>query len=130
MGRFSVLIILLIFGVTFCFGEGAKKSIIKFDNKVYKFDTITLGDRAVSHEFVFENRGEVPLIILSSSISCKCTKVKYSKKPLLPGMKDSIKVTFNPKGLSAGVFTKNIKIISNAEGAREILTIMGVIEQR
>ena len=101
---------------------------MKFENKVHKFDTISVGDKAVSYEFTFKNSGSVPLVILNSSISCKCTKVKYSKKPILPGKKGVIKVTFNPKGVIAGVFTKNIQIYSNTKTKREILTIMGVIK--
>ena len=109
-------------------GGETKKAEIKFKNKIHKFDTISIDRKAVSYEFVFENKGTAPLVILRSSIACKCTKVKYSKKPILPGEKGSIKVIFNPKGVVAGAYTKNIQIYFNTENKREILTIMGVIK--
>ena len=118
----------MLFSVTLCFGDDTKKPVIKFVNKVHKFDSITASKGSVSHEFIFKNVGTIPLVILKSSITCKCTKVKYSKKPILPGEKGVIKVTFNPRGVIHGVFTKNIQIYSNAKNRREILTIMGVLK--
>ena len=128
MSRFIALLALIIFSVTICLGLENKKDTIKFENKIHKFDTTAVDSKAISYEFVFENRGKAPLVILKSEVSCKCVKIKYDKTPILPGKKGTIKVIFNPKGMSKGLFTRNIKIYSNAQNKREILTVMGVVK--
>jgi hypothetical protein len=52
----------------------------------------------LEHTFVFTNTGTIPLIINDFSVACTCTKVLFSKDPILPGKTGSIKVVFNTEG--------------------------------
>lgn len=88
---------------------------IEFKETVYDFGTIREEGGPVSHEFEFKNTGDGPLLILSSSASCGCTRPDYPTSPIKAGKKDKIKVTYNPKG-RPGEFTKTITVRTNAKG--------------
>lgn len=128
MLKHTLLLSIMLLIATFSFGDEGQKAQIKFEQKVFKFDTISVDGKSQSYEFVFENKGTAPLVISRSYVNCKCTKVTYDKSPILPGKKGKIKVTFKPKGQKVGAFSKNIQIYSNAGNKREILTIMGVLK--
>lgn len=81
---------------------------------------------STEHSFVYSNTGNKPLVIESVARPCTCTKIKWNKRPLMPGEKDSITVIFNAKDL--GVFFKDIVIKTNAEGKTATLTIKGRVE--
>lgn len=91
---------------------------IEFKETVYDFGTIREAGGPVSHEFVFHNTGEGPLLILSASASCGCTRPDYPTGPVKPGKKDKIKVTYNPNG-RPGEFTKTITVRTNAKGKNQ-----------
>ena len=51
----------------------------------------------LKHYFIFENSGNVPLVIDDAMVSCGCTKVEFPKNPILPNHTDSILVRFDTK---------------------------------
>ena len=53
------------------------KAIAMFSEKNYDFGYIKEEKGAVSHEFEFENVGDEPLIIVSATASCGCTRPEY-----------------------------------------------------
>jgi hypothetical protein len=63
----------------------------------FKFPKTKEGE-ILEHTFVFENRGELPLIINDYAVACHCTKVEYSDKPIMPGQKGEVKIVFNSEG--------------------------------
>lgn len=67
----------------------------------------------MSVDFVFENTGDSPLVILSAKASCGCTKPTFPEQPVGPGKKGVIKVTYNPDG-RPGEFVKTITVKSNS----------------
>ena len=85
------------------------KAEIKFAESSHNFGTIREADGPVSTEFIFENTGDAPLVIVSATASCGCTKPEYPKSPLRPGEKGVIKVTDNPAG-RPGEFNKTITV--------------------
>lgn len=87
--------------------------IIKFEKRNHNFGKILHKDGRVSHEFVFTNEGNAPLIIHKTKGSCGCTASKPPKHPIMPGEEASIKVTFNPKGKS-GRQHKTVTITHNS----------------
>ncbi len=104
-------------------GEGAK---ISFLEKSHDFGTIKEVNGPVSYEFEFKNVGDEPLVILSARASCGCTKPEYPEKPIKPGEKGKIKITYNPAG-RPGEFDRKVKIQTNDKGRRPILKISGVV---
>ena len=82
------------------------------DGDVYNFGTIKRGQK-IQHKFEFTNAGKEPLSIINVSSSCGCTVPEWPKKPVLPGKKAVINVTFNSEN-QLGDETKFIYIQSNA----------------
>lgn len=104
-------------------GEGAK---ISFLEKSHDFGTIKEANGPVSYEFEFKNVGDEPLVILSARASCGCTRPEYPEKPIKPGEKGKIKITYNPAG-RPGEFDRKVKIQTNDKGRRPVLKITGVV---
>lgn len=102
--------------------EGAR---MKFDHVSYDFGDIPRRGGDLVHVFEFENDGSQPLVILRAITSCTCTKVSYSRRPVKPGERASIKVIYEPHKKEPGTFSKVIQIYTNAAEGRRILTVMG-----
>ncbi len=77
--------------------------------------------------FSFTNIGDAPLIIQKVQSSCGCTIPKKPEKPIMPGEKGEIKVSYDTKRV--GDFSKQITITSNAKTTRKVLKIKGFVEQ-
>lgn len=112
--RFSINIILL-----FCFtilnsaialGQYAEFS---FDKKFHKFKATPEGE-VLKHTFVFENKGDIPLIITNYKVACTCTVVEFPKEPILPGETGEIHVTFDTKG-KIGWQYRSIQLFANVK---------------
>lgn len=76
------------------FGQAAEFSI---DKSVHKFPNTKQGV-LLEHDFVVTNTGNTPLIISDYEVACPCTKVILPTKPIAPGEKFDLKVTFDTKG--------------------------------
>lgn len=96
-----------------------------FKQSIHDFGTIQEGPTA-EHEFEFTNTGKEPIIISNVGASCGCTTPSYSKDPVLPGKKGTVKAIYNTQGRVAP-FTKTITITSNA--GIKVLTIKGEVEK-
>ena len=70
--------------------------------------------------------GDEPLIIVSATASCGCTRPEYPTKPIKPGKKGKIKVTFSPIG-RPGPFRKEIRVKTNARNKVVRLHIEGSV---
>ena len=96
---------------------------LSFETLRYNFGDIIQGE-TVSHQFVFTNTGEGDLIISNAKGSCGCTVPKWPKKPIAPGEKAEIKVTFNSSGRE-GKQKKTVTLVTNAIPNTKVLTISG-----
>jgi hypothetical protein len=77
-----------------------------------------------TYTFEFVNAGNEPLIIQRVQSSCSCTVADWSKEPIAPGGKGSIKVKYDSN--RAGPFTKTFSVTTNvASDPVKILTIKG-----
>lgn len=94
-----------------------------FDQTTFDFGEITEGDIA-SHEFIFTNTGNQPLVLSSVKASCGCTTPSWTKEPILPGKKGHIKASYNSKNRPGG-FHKSITVTSNAVPATKVVYIKG-----
>lgn len=103
----------------------AKGAVLLFETMEHDFGDIKQKGGDVSCEFRFTNTGTAPLVIVDAQTSCTCTKASYSRKPVPPGGKGTIKITYDPRKKETGVFYKAIQIYSNAGGGRQAVVIRG-----
>lgn len=73
----------------------------------------------LQHYFVFENNGEVPLVINEALVSCSCTKIEFPQYPVLPQQKDSILVRFDTHQ-KYYMQDRRIKLKANTEKEQEL----------
>lgn len=90
-----------------------KLPIFKFDTTSYNFGTITEGD-VVSHEFGFTNTGATDMLVSQAIGSCGCTVGEWTKEPIPPGGRGTIKATFNSEG-KQGNQNKSLTITANTK---------------
>ncbi len=103
-------------------GTGAE---IKFDKLSVDFGTLKVGDVKVV-TISFTNIGKKPLILDDVISSCDCTTVDWSKQPIMPGKKGTIKATYTAK--HTGVISKRLTVLSNANTDRVILQLKGEVK--
>ena len=105
----------------------AKKAKAAFKAVSHDFGKVKQGD-VVSHEFVFTNEGDAPLVVERVETTCGCTAALISEKKIAPGRDGRIKTTFDTRGY-AGRLAKYIYLVSNdAENGRRELSLVADIE--
>ena len=103
---------------------------VEFTSTSHDFGNIKEEGDPVSCEFEFTNTGDAPLVIISASASCGCTRPEFPKKPIQPGKSGKIKVTYLPKG-RPGEFSKSVRVRTNAKKPKKVnLKISGVVIPR
>lgn len=126
-----LLFALISFSVIVAFtGEGVErgtkepdgKPSIQFEKCEHDFGKVETGSDA-SYNFVFTNKGNVPLVISNVRSSCGCTVPQWPRIPIPGGSKDSIRVAYNTK--IKGAFNKSITVHSNALESMVELRIKG-----
>lgn len=110
-------------------GENANEDE-KYPEITFEKTTIDFGlfDKAHGDKtcwFVFTNTGDKELMILSANSTCGCTVPEIPKTPILPGMKDSIKVTYSGSTRRVGKMKKTIALTTNCKINSCYLYIMG-----
>ena len=96
----------------------------KFEKETIDYGKISKGANGV-RTFVFTNIGDQPLIISKIQSTCGCTVPKKPEKPIMPGEKGEIEVSYDTK--RPGGFSKSISILSNAKNKRKIIKIKGIV---
>lgn len=77
--------------------------------------------------FIFTNVGDEPLVIQRIQSSCGCTVPKKPEKPIMPGEKGEIKVSYATNRV--GGFSKSITIYSNAKNPKKVIRIKGLVNK-
>ena len=103
-----------------------KQAAIKFDKEEHDFGTLLQGE-VVTYSFHFTNTGNMPLIISEVGSSCGCTVGDYPRKPIEPGKKGDIKVTYNSAG-HHGFQSRFLTVMSNTNPAKTTLRIKGMVQ--
>ncbi|TYP98774.1 uncharacterized protein DUF1573 [Tenacibaculum adriaticum] len=98
----------------------------KFDSELIDYGKIAQGSEG-KRAFVFTNVGDAPLIIKDIKSTCGCTVPTKPEKPIMPGEKGQIEVSYDTKRI--GGFSKAITIYSNAKEERKMLKIKGYISK-
>ncbi|MCQ2224780.1 MAG: DUF1573 domain-containing protein [Paludibacteraceae bacterium] len=101
--------------------NAADKAKIEFKETSYIMENV-LGETS-EHVFVFKNSGNAPLVVTDAIPSCGCVKPSWTKQPVMPGDTGSVHVFYTSK--VSGSFHKTIKVYSNAQGKKPVLTITG-----
>ncbi len=101
-------------------------AIIEFTDTIYDFGTLTEGEIA-EYTFKYKNTGTAPLKITNITTDCGCTVPEYDKKPVLPGEKAKIKVTFDSQGFRNNIY-KTITVKTNAKTSKVKLVLTAFIK--
>ena len=123
MKKILFLMTLLVVGVSFAFAQ--TNADIKFDKTTHDFGKFSENSPVVSCVFTITNSGDAPLVIHQAVASCGCTVPEYTKEPIQPGKKGTIKVTYNGTGKYPGHFKKSITLRTNAKTEMVRLYIEG-----
>jgi hypothetical protein len=122
MKRIALICLLFVSSTAFRNAVAPKMS---FDELKYNFGFIHQGD-IVTHEFMFTNTGDEPLVITDAEVACKCTTVDFPKDPVPKGGRGSIKVTFDSKS-AMDRQERTVIVKSNASNAPVTLTFKCVV---
>jgi hypothetical protein len=98
---------------------------IKFEKLYFDFGTLNVGD-VKEVTVTFTNIGNKPLILDDVISSCDCTKLEWSKAPVMPGKTGTIKAKYTAE--NSGVISKRVTVLSNAETYRVILHTKGTVK--
>lgn len=97
----------------------AQEAEFSIDKATHKFPKTNEGV-VLSHTFIVENTGDAPLIISNYEVACSCTKLTYPTKPILPGEKAELVVTFDTKGK---YYFQDRTILVQTNAKKEILKL-------
>ena len=98
----------------------------KFEEETINYGKIDKGSDG-KRVFVFTNVGDQPIVIKKIQSSCGCTVPKKPEKPVMPGEKGEIKVSYATNRV--GGFSKSITIYSNAKNPTKVLRIKGLVNK-
>lgn len=103
------------------------KPAITFEQRVHDFGLVAEDGGPVRVEFEFANTGDAPLVIVSATASCGCTRPSFTTDPVKPGKKGKVRVTYLPKG-RPGEFDKTVKVRTNDPKQKNVrLRIRGTV---
>lgn len=122
MKRISIVLFLsfVVSGVLFA----QSKLEVKFNKNVHDYGSIKEEAEVAVSEFDFTNTGKAPVIIQRVVASCGCTAPTYSREPILPGKKGSVKVAYSTLN-RPGNFEKNVRVYTNVPDTVYTLIIKG-----
>lgn len=127
MKKFLLMSLMLMLSLGYASAQ--KEAGIKFEKTTYDFGTFSESTPVQKCTFTFTNVGDAPLIIHQAIASCGCTIPQYTKKPVAPGEKGTLSVTYNGKGRFPGHFKKSITLRTNGKPEMLRLYIEGTMEE-
>ncbi len=96
-------------------------SKISFSKLEHNFGQLPTG-KPVAYEFEFTNIGNKPLILSEVKASCGCTTPSWTKEPIMPGQKGTVKAQYNMA--REGKYRKSVSV-KTADGETITLYITG-----
>jgi hypothetical protein len=86
-----------------------------FETESHDFGQVKAGEK-LSFSFVFENKGDSPIVIKSAETDCGCISARYPEKPVEPGKTGVLEVIFD----SAGLFGRQLKTVEILWNSKEL----------
>lgn len=83
--------------------------------------------RPVTVEYTITNTGNQPLVLTNVTTSCACSVADWTRTPIAPGEKGTVRASFDAKAL--GRFEKTVGIYSNADPHLIYLKFAGEVVQ-
>ncbi len=124
-----ILLCTIIFATTFANAQTpTNTSKLKFNTLDHDFGNLPQG-KPVTFEFEFTNTdSKEPIVLEDVKASCGCTTPTWTKEPVMPGKKGSIKTQYNMA--RDGAYRKSITVTTKS-GETIVLYISGnAIEQK
>ena len=125
MRRLPVCILSILFIISLL-PSLAQTPALRFDTLTWDFGTVAEAGGRVTHRFGFANRSGRPVDAVAT---CGCTVPVYSKRPVLPGERSEIAVTFDPMN-RPGRFDKAVSVFTSESGDPIRLRITGRVTPR
>lgn len=95
------------------------------DGDTHNFGRIASGKDA-TYEFSFINTGDKPLIIQNVAAPMGCTTPEWTRRPIVPGGRGTVKVGYRTAKM--GPFSKEVAIQCNAtDGKQHTVCIKGMV---
>ena len=91
----SILAAFAVFFISTAVALAQNESSVSLDKNVHDFGDIYTDQGPVSCTFTFTNTGSKPILLLSVVASCGCTDVDWTREPIQPGKKGTVKATFD-----------------------------------
>ena len=107
MKQFIILSFLVLYSLQLCSQK------MEFCEYSYDFHTIREENGVVYHDFDFMNTGEKSLYIKRVIPSCGCMASEWSKEPVEPGGKSTIRLGYNPMGRQESDFLGMAEVYTN-----------------
>lgn len=105
---------------------GVAQPTMKLAHTTHNFKQVARSNGPQSHVFEFTNTGDEPLVILRMDTSCGCVDATYPRRPVAPGDKGEITITYDPKG-QKGTFMKAMQVYTNERPGRHIISVQGEV---
>ncbi len=115
---------LLLFTVICLLSITSSAQEFKFEKETINYGKIAQGSEG-TRTFEFTNIGDAPLIIKEIKSTCGCAVPKKPEKPIMPGKKGQIEVSYDTN--RPGSFSKAVTIYSNAKNKRTMIKIKGFV---
>lgn len=124
-----ILFLFLVSSISFVTSQNTNstKPQFKFKKELINYGKIEKNANG-NRVFEFTNVGESPLIIKEIKTSCDCAIPKKPNKPIMPGEKGTIEVSYDTSKI--GGFSKQITIFSNAKQQIKRLRIKGFVVKK
>jgi hypothetical protein len=103
----------------------SNSAVVNFTNTEHDFGLLPFKNGAEC-QIVFQNTGEIPLVIQNVKTSCGCTVPEWTNKPIKPKKESSLLITYDAS--HSGKFKKTITVFYNGKESPAILTIKGEVE--
>lgn len=120
MKKLSVVLVMMIISMTL--KSQYSITTLRFSESIHDFGTFKEEAGRQTFDFIVNNSGNQPLVIMKVSASCGCTTPEWTKQPIPPGGKGKVTAIYDPANLP-GVFNKTLTVYANTKPETTTLTI-------
>ncbi|MDO5655719.1 MAG: DUF1573 domain-containing protein [Flavobacteriaceae bacterium] len=106
--------------------NAADAPVLTLSSETYDFGDVQ-ANSTTERIIEFTNTGNSPLVITNAKATCGCTVPEYSKEPIAPGAKGSMKVSYKAPNTN-GKQTKTVTLTTNtASGSERFMITSNVV---